>query len=73
MQHILWTIAFMQHTLWIIAFMLHTLWTIAYMQNTLQIFAVTQTLLLNDNCFYANTFMDHTETYALFTLLRGLA
>ena len=26
---------------------------------------------LNDNCFYANTFMDHTETYALFTLLRG--
>lgn len=24
-------------------------------------------------CFYANTFMDHTETYALFTLLRGLA
>jgi hypothetical protein len=43
------------------------------MQNTLQIIAVMQTLILNDNCFYANTFMDHTETYALSKLLRGLA
>ena len=43
------------------------------MQSALQNIVVTQTHLLNDNRFYANTFMDHTETYALFTLLRELA